>query len=108
MEGSPITNVPNIPSAFSVSPVCRKEAALVVDEKLVQIRRHNRLFAAEAVASLRKNGFECARPRLSAELNPLRRNLPDLAHGRIEDGLFPPPVRCAAGLRDESLGLRRR
>ena len=74
-------------------PVCKKEPAAVVDKHLVKLGGDCRAFATKTGGHLRKDGLEACSPGLSADLDGAWRDLPDVAHGGVDNRVLTAAVR---------------
>src|SRR5205823_13911478 len=73
-------------------PMGKEKAVTVVHQQLVKLSRNGHALASQTGAHFRKDGLEGRGPRLSADPDFARGDLPDLPHGRINDGFVSSPV----------------
>lgn len=87
-------------------PVRDEEPAFFVHEKLVELPGDGALRRAEPLGHARHNRREGVSPILAPDPNRVGRQLPDLAHARVDDGVLTPPVRRSNGPADDLACLR--
>src|SRR5260370_22542819 len=76
-------------------PMRHEEAALVINQQLVKLGCNRSLSATQPLGHAPENSLEIFLPGLAAYADFLRRHLPHLAHGYVEDSFLAASVSSA-------------